>query len=153
MQTIKLLIIDEHTAVRDALRVRLGSSPNIEVVATADGVPNALVEMSQQAIDVVLLGLAGTSDRDLRRTINEVQTLAAQHVAVMVVTSYADDIEREVICQAGAVRYLLKDINSSQLILEIEAVAQETAAANGNHGSGQHNPWQNTTGIEPLLPN
>lgn len=124
MQVIKLLIIDEHTAVRRALRIRLSSSPGIQVVGTAADLATGLAQLehSDTVIDVVLLGLSGSSERDLRQTIHEVKALAAKNTAVIVLTSYADDIEREVVSQAGATRYLLKDINSDQLIDEISHV-------------------------------
>lgn len=122
MQPVNLLIIDEHTAVRRALEIRLSSSPDIRVVGTAAHLENGLALLAHHDIDVVLLGLSGSSERDLRQTVHEVQELVATQTAVIVLTSYADDIEREVVAQAGATRYLLKDINSDQLIDEISHV-------------------------------
>ena len=126
MDKVRLLIIDEHEAVRQALATRLSSTPTIEVVAATQG-----IETSQNSFyglsDVALLGLRSSSDVDLDVTIGIVERLTEWGTAVIILTSYADDIEREMVLHAGAYRYLLKDINSPQLISEIIEVAHEQA--------------------------
>jgi DNA-binding NarL/FixJ family response regulator len=126
MDKVRLLIIDEHEAVRQALATRLSSTPTIEVVAATQG-----IETSQNSFnglsDVALLGLRSSSDVDLDVTIGIVERLTEWGTAVIILTSYADDIEREMVFHAGAYRYLLKDINSPQLISEIIEVAHEQA--------------------------
>ena len=64
---------------------------------------------------------------DLDATIDSVACLTQAGTAVIILTPYADDIERELVLHAGAYRYLLKDINSPQLISEIIEVANEQA--------------------------
>ena len=125
MNKIRLIIIEEHAAVRHALWVRLQSSSNLEVVAAY---PSIADWKAQQRIssaeattaDVVLLGLKSQRPRLLNAIIKEIKQLGT---AVIVLASFADDIERELILEAGAKRYLLKDINSIQLIAEIETLA------------------------------
>ena len=78
--------------------------------------------------DVVLLGLQGSHNGELRANVNVVTDLIEQGHKVMVLTSYADDVERELMLRAGVCRYLLKDINTDQLISEIKAVAAAAAA-------------------------
>lgn len=126
MDKVRLLIIDEHEAVRQALATRLSSTPTIDVVAVTQD-----IETSQNSFnglsDVALLGLRSSSDVDLDVTIGIVERLTEWGTAVIILTSYADDIEREMVLHAGAYRYLLKDINSPQLISEIIEVAHEQA--------------------------
>ena len=124
MEKVRLLIIDEHEAVRNALATRLSSSPAIAVVATAHALSQ---ENSAQmdAADVALYGLKSSSDADLDTTIAVVEELTCRRTAVIILTSYADDIERELLLKSGAYRYLLKNINSNQLITEILEVAAE----------------------------
>lgn len=128
MGKIKLLIIDEHHAVRTALGVRLRSAIDIEVLATANDVEEGLAQIEAGQPDVVLFGLKSIRRRDLGATIDAVANLSSLGVPVVVLTSYADDIERELLAQAGARRYLLKDINSAQLIGEIRATVSEHEA-------------------------
>lgn len=126
MEKVQLLIIDEHEAVRNALATRLSSNPNIEVVATIQNFSQQNLNESGSA-DVALYGLKSSSDADLDATISVVEDLTCQGTAVIVLTSYADDIERELLLKSGAYRYLLKNINSNKLIAEILEVAAETA--------------------------
>ena len=128
MEKVQLLIIDEHEAVRNALATRLSSNPNIEVVATIQSFNQQNLNDSGSA-DVALYGLKSSSDADLDATISVVEDLTCQGTAVIVLTSYADDIERELLLKSGAYRYLLKNINSNKLIAEILEVAAETTAA------------------------
>ena len=125
MEKVQLLIIDEHEAVRNALATRLSSNPNIEVVATIQSFNQQNLNDSGSA-DVALYGLKSSSDADLDATISVVEDLTCQGTAVIVLTSYADDIERELLLKSGAYRYLLKNINSNKLIAEILEVAAET---------------------------
>ena len=55
------------------------------------------------------------------------EALAGHPAGIIVLTSYADDDEREAAMHAGARRYLLKQIDSARLLNEIEAVANEVA--------------------------
>ena len=125
MEKVQLLISDEHEAVRNALATRLSSNPNIEVVATIQNFSQQNLNESGSA-DVALYGLKSSSDADLDATISVVEDLTCQGTAVIVLTSYADDIERELLLKSGAYRYLLKNINSNKLIAEILEVAAET---------------------------
>ncbi len=125
MEKVQLLIIDEHEAVRNALATRLSSNPNTEVVATIQNFSQQNLNESGSA-DVALYGLKSSSDADLDATISVVEDLTCQGTAVIVLTSYADDIERELLLKSGAYRYLLKNINSNKLIAEILEVAAET---------------------------
>lgn len=126
MSKVRLLIIDEHEAVRKALARRLDSAPTIEVVATAHHLELGKAQPEHRA-DVALFGLRSASDMALDVTIEVVKELTYRGTAVIVLTSYADDIERELLLSSGAYRYLLKTINSNQLIAEIMEVADEMA--------------------------
>jgi DNA-binding NarL/FixJ family response regulator len=122
MKKIRLLIIDEHRAVRRALGVRLRSSAEIDVLAAAVNASEGHNFIKDELPSAVLFGLKSTRGRELDSTISAVAELAGKGLPVIVLASYSDDIERELLLQAGASRYLLKDINSTQLIDEIRAV-------------------------------
>ena len=126
MKQIKVLIVEEHLAVRRALAARLDSFSHIEVVATAPSFAEGVEKVSRCQPDVILLELKGT--RGLENPVGEMNEALAGHPAgIIVLTSYADDDEREAALHAGARRYLLKQIDSARLLNEIEAVANEVA--------------------------
>ena len=117
---IRVLIIDGHEAVRRALRVRLSVPKQFEVVGVSSH-PDAAVDLIfNMRTDVVLLGLQTNSDQEMANMVRAVHDMASKSVVVIVLAPYADAIERELFINAGAKRYLLKHINSDQLIREIE---------------------------------
>lgn len=120
--TIKVLIIDPHEAVRRALRIRLNVPRHLQVVGAVADPAAAVPYLLQEKPDVILLGLQNGSDEKLLQTALAVRELAKDTAVVIVLAPYADAIEREMLMQAGAKRYLLKHINSPQLIHEIESV-------------------------------
>jgi DNA-binding NarL/FixJ family response regulator len=120
---IRLLIVDEHVAVRTALEMRLRSSEEIEVVAAAHNLTEGQARAAAQSPDVVLFGLKSSGSLALEKAIEAIQEMARTHIPVVVLASFADDMQRERLLAAGACRYLLKEINSCQLIHEISEIA------------------------------
>lgn len=123
MNPVRLLIVDRNPEVRRALAARLGSSRSIQVLATAAGASEAFRHTSTLKPDVVLLdsrslGQSGAIDEVVRE-------LRGRQVRIVVLATYSDEREREAFLQAGADRYLLKDIDSAALIAEIAQVAAE----------------------------
>ncbi len=122
MNIIKVMIIDEHPAVRRALKVRLNSSPEIEVTASIATVGEGEKLAQNVRPDVVLLGLRSYVD-NAAASLNQAVTRFTQlGVAVLILSPYPDDVEQELFYQAGAKDYLLKDINTPQLITAIRRV-------------------------------
>ncbi len=119
-QKIKVLIIDNHEAVRRALRIRLSVSPKLDVVGAVANPEAAVSLIADQQPAVILLGLQKTSDEDLYLIAKAVYEMSQYSADVIVLVPYADAVEREMLLQAGASSYLLKHINSPKLIHEIE---------------------------------
>lgn len=122
---IKILIIDRHEAVRRALRIRLSAPVQLDVIGTAADPREALEQMQISQPDVIVFGLQNGSDEDLFQTAIAVRNLVKETPIVIVLAPYIDTVERELLLQAGAKRYLLKHINSMKLIDEIELAASQ----------------------------
>jgi len=120
---IRVLIIDRHEAVRRALRIRLSVPNQLDVVGVAVDPDEALAQMGSSKPDVIILGLQNGSDEDLFQTAFAVKNMVKEATVVIALAPYADAVERELLLQAGAKRYLLKHINSMKLIREIELAA------------------------------
>lgn len=120
---IRILIIDRHEAVRRALRIRLSAPAQLEVVGVAEDPDEALGQMSSSRPDVIIFGLQNGSDEDLFQTTIAIRAMIKEIPIVIVLAPYIDTVERELLLQAGAKRYLLKHINSMNLIHEIELAA------------------------------
>ena len=126
MPKIRVLVIDPHPAVGIALAVRLRSDPALEVLAVAPDWQYGLELAQAQRADVILLEPKGAISpevdlaRELERTFG-----SGSAPALIWLTSYAMASELDRAQQAGARRYLLKNLDSRQLIQDIKAVATE----------------------------
>lgn len=129
MEKIRVLIIDEHPAVCQALAARLRAVPSIEVVGALSALPEGLESLDEAKADVVLLDVIDKAGGGPEVLSAILRLLASGRAGVIVLTSYVDEIERTHAMQAGARRYLLKDIDTLRLITEIEAVAREAMPA------------------------
>lgn len=125
---IKVLIIERHPAVREALCKRLSATPQLEIIEAAANVASALSWIGpHHEPDVIVLGLQNGSELDLLETVQEVRRLVRHPAAVVALAPYADEVERILLQTAGVKSYLLKQINSQQLIREIQKVAADSA--------------------------
>jgi len=113
MSPIRLLIVDDHSVVREGLRGFLRLQDGIEVVGEAAGAGEAVRAAGEVSPDVVLLDLVmpeGDGIGAIRRLLE-----AAPGVQVLVLTSFADDAQIFAALAAGAAGYLLKDIDPQAL--------------------------------------
>jgi NarL family two-component system response regulator LiaR len=122
MNPTRLLIIDDHENVRQALASRLDATPGIDVVGCTGCWKTGLQEALELEPDVVLL----ETKRNDGEGLEALRCLKDQcsSADVIVLTSYHDAEERAAARSAGAVRYLLKHIDTAQLVSEIRSVAR-----------------------------
>jgi DNA-binding NarL/FixJ family response regulator len=117
MARTRLLIIDEHRAVRQALVSRLQQTGKLEVVGSTGSAEEGLLQVEALRPNIVLLETKRSDGSGLETC----RRIARSHpdTTVIVLTSYDDEDERQAAYMAGATRYLLKDIDSSRLLCEI----------------------------------
>ena len=122
MEPTRLLIIDDHEGVREALRARLDAMPDLDVIGCTGCWETGLDQALRLEPDVVLLETKRADGEGLEA----LSCLADQCISadVVVLTSYADAEERARARSQGAVRYLLKDIDTTQLIREIQSLEE-----------------------------
>ena len=120
--TIKVLIVDDHTVVRQGLRLLMEAQADIEVVGEAAGGKEALLAAHEAKPDVILLDLImpGMSGLDVLRELQK-QVTASR---VLVLTSSLDDHMVRQAIQAGAQGYLLKTSRSNDMLDAIRQTAQ-----------------------------
>jgi len=116
-EPIRVLLVDDHSVVREGLRAFLRLQPDIDIVAEAGDGPTAVQRAADEQPDVVLLDVVMPGGDGLAslRAIRE--RAPAAHVVVL--TSYADDAQLFAAMEAGAAGYLLKDIDPADLAAAI----------------------------------
>jgi len=118
---MKIVVVDDQTAVREGLVTILELLPGIDVVgAGADGV-EAIELVEQHQPDVVLMDLRMPRVDGVEATKQvRVRSPATQ---VVVLTTYADDESVIAALAAGAIGFLTKDASREQIRLALEAAA------------------------------
>jgi len=117
----RIYIVDEHPSVRLALVDRLRRAPGLEVIGHTGDSHLVLEEVETLKPDVVLIEVKRTDGLGLE-IVRQVASLPDGPRAV-VLTSYGATWEHEAASRAGASGYLLKDIDSEELIRQIMALA------------------------------
>ena len=118
---IRVLIADDHSIVRQGLRMFLGSDPELDIVGEARDGAQALNLARELKPDVVLMDLLMpvmdgiTATGAIRRELPEVEVIA--------LTSVLEDASVIDAVRAGAIGYLLKDTEAHELRRAIKAAA------------------------------
>lgn len=120
MEPLRLLIIDDHHDVREALKGRLDAAPGIEVIGCTGCWKSGLDTALALEPDVVLLETKRADGQGMEALACLADRCSSADVVVL--TSYADGGERVEARAKGAVRYLLKEIDTGQLVREIRSL-------------------------------
>lgn len=119
MERIKVMLVDDHNVVRQGLKMFLATQPDIEVVAEADNGQSALTAVAQQHPDVVLMDLVMPQLDGIATT----QQIKSRYpdVEVIALTSFVEDAQVAAVIKAGAIGYLLKDVQPTELAAAIRS--------------------------------
>ncbi len=119
---IRVLLADDHQLVRSGLAALLAGSEDIDVVGTAANGAEA-VEMAREFTpDVVLMDLVMPGMDGVEATRRLVADLP--EVQVVVLTSFSDQERIIAALDAGAIGYLLKDVDPAELVRGVRAAAR-----------------------------
>jgi len=122
MESISVLIVDDHAVVRQGLRTFLESEGDIEVVGEAGDGAEAVQRVQEFLPDVVLMDLVmpGLDGIAATRKISEVSPSSR----VLVLTSFGEEEQVFASIKAGAMGYLLKDTQAEDLGRAIRSIAR-----------------------------
>ncbi len=120
MQPIKVIIVEDHTLVREGTRGILEQQPDIEVVAEAERAQAALELAMQHDVDVVIadVRLPDMTGIELVRLLRQ----RKPEVKVLILSAYDDEEYVREALRVGANGYLLKTTPASELIEAVRAV-------------------------------
>ena len=120
MEAIKLLIVDDHTVVRDGLMTMLGREKEFAVMGEARNGLEAVDRVRELVPDVVLMDLR-MPELDGVEAMRRIRS-EDQEVKFIVLTTYDSDEYIFDAIEAGAKGYLLKDTSRDELFRAIRAV-------------------------------
>lgn len=118
---IRLLLVDDHTVVRNGVRLMLGAAEDIDIAAEADSFQEALAAVSREDFDVALVDIGLPQ----RNGLELLKILARDKpgLAVLILSMYAEDVYAVRALKLGASGYLTKDSPADVLIGAIRKAA------------------------------
>ncbi len=125
MGKIRVLICDDHTILREGIRLLLNSQPDIEVVAEAVDGREAVEKARAVKPDVILMDIAMPFLNGLEAT-KQIRR-DNPNARVLVLTMYESDEYVAQMLEAGAAGYVLKKVAGSELVYALRAVYQGEA--------------------------
>jgi DNA-binding NarL/FixJ family response regulator len=119
-QFTSIMLVDDHPLVRDGLRARLESVPDLRVVAEAGGADEALEKAGRHSIDLILMdiNMRGVNGIDLTAQFH----VAFPEIAILILSMHdkAEYVMQSI--RAGARGYVLKDAPGRDIVQAIETV-------------------------------
>jgi len=127
-ESITVLIVDDHQMVRMGLAAYFNTLPDIEVVGEATNGEEAVQQVVDLAPDVVLMDLImpGMDGVEATRQVKKI----SPRTQVIVVTSYHEDEHIFPAIRAGALSYVLKNIDPDELAEAIRRAQAGEAVLN-----------------------
>lgn len=121
MKTIKILVVDDHPMMRDALKMSLASEKDMKVIGEGSNGNEALKMREALKPDVILMDL-------MMPEMNGVETITqifktTQDAKILVLTSMEDEEHVMAAIQAGALGYFPKTAPRQYLLEAIRKVA------------------------------
>jgi DNA-binding NarL/FixJ family response regulator len=119
---LRILLVDDHEVVRLGIRSLLSRHENFEVVAEAGNAQEAVRKAQDHEPDVIVMDvrLPGKSGVEATREIMDL----LPDTKIIILTSYAEDEILFEAISAGAAGYVLKQIDSGELIRALETIGR-----------------------------
>lgn len=129
IETIRLVIVDDHTIIRHGLRSILELEREIEVVGEADASGTALQIIAEQRPDIALLDLSlGAQGTNGGLGLCQSITSCFPQTSVIVLTTFLDEDLVMRAIRSGAKGYVLKDVDAVDLVKSVRAVNRGESA-------------------------
>lgn len=125
MDLIRLLLVDDHKVVRLGLRALLEAEPDIQVAGEAATATEAIQMIDQLRPDLVLMDIR-LPDQNGIAACRQIR----QHwpdIQVLMLTSFADEELVLEAISAGAAGYVLKQLDTNELVNAVHAVGRGDA--------------------------
>ena len=125
MSKTRVLLVDDHNIVRLGLMTLINDQPDMEVVGEAGTAVEAVRAVERLRPDVVLMDIRMPGEGGIEAT--RQITARFPQTKVVMLTSFADDELVVRAIRAGAVGYVLKEVDNEELLRAIAAAAHGKA--------------------------
>lgn len=120
MDTIRILLADDHAVVRTGLRKVVEEMPGMQVISESENGPQVFATLEKETIDCLIIDVTMPEFEP----ISAIQKIHAMYpvMKILIVSAYDDDIYVQGLLNAGVNGYHLKDQPLNDLKLALERV-------------------------------
>jgi NarL family two-component system response regulator LiaR len=122
MKPIRIMIVDDHPMMREALRAAIEVEPDLQVTGEAANGQQAVFDALTLRPDVIVMDLY-LPVKDGVEAISEIMSQWPS-ARILAITSSTDDAKVVAAVEAGAIGYLLKDVSREQFLFGVREVAR-----------------------------
>lgn len=130
---IRILIVDDHAVLRAGLRLLLNAEDDMLVVGEAQGISEALLQLSEVAPDVVIVDISMPEMSGLDGLKDMKRLSPDSHFIIL--TMHNDEGYLKIALAAGASGYVLKQAANTELLSAIRVVVQGGTYLHPSHKS------------------
>jgi NarL family two-component system response regulator LiaR len=123
MESIRVVLVDDHRIVRRGLRSFLEAFPDITVIGESSSGEQVLEQIEGWLPDVVIMDLLMPGGMDGIETTRQVRAITP-HTQIVVLTAHTDEARVVAALRAGAIGYLRKDAEPEMLLAAVRAAAR-----------------------------
>ena len=117
---INILVVDDHILIREVIRTFLETTPDIQVVATAENGIEAVTATRQHRPDVVIMDISMPHMDGLEATRQILNNFP--NTRVVMLSSHDDPVYIRNALEAGAKGYVFKDAMTNELLEAIRSL-------------------------------
>jgi DNA-binding NarL/FixJ family response regulator len=121
-EQVRLLLVDDNAAVRRALVLRLSRARDLQIIGATGDLEAAITTIKEQRPDVVILESKRRDGAALQFCREVLETVSPPGIVIL--TSFANEDERLSLDHLGLDQYLLKDIDTEELIRVVREQAR-----------------------------
>jgi DNA-binding NarL/FixJ family response regulator len=145
---IRILVVDDHPLFRTGVAALLATQPDMQLVAEGGNGLEAIRQFRACRPDVTLMDLQMPEMNGLEATIAIRSEFPNAHVIVL--TTYAGDVQVLRALRAGARAYLLKTLVDTELLATIRSVhgGKKALSAEASHQLAEHATDESLTPAE-----
>jgi len=125
MNSVRILIVDDHTLFRDGVRAILKAVTDFEIVGEAATGEEAIDKVSTLAPDIILMDIQMPDMNGVEATKKILKE--HPHMGIIILTMLEDDDSLFSALRAGARGYVLKGADKAEMVKSIRAVANGEA--------------------------
>lgn len=122
MSKLRVLIVDDHPMMREAIRAAIEVDPEIEVVGEAEDGLTAVGRVRQLQPDITIMDLFLPGQDGIQAIVAILQD--NPKARILVLTSSSDDQKLREAIEAGVTGYLIKDTRREELLQAIREVGR-----------------------------